>query len=619
MANQYQQQNQGKKPSLWSGLRWPIRAAIIIIPLILLGWLAAENGLIPGLSSEKSQDVAKYEGGNESVNTTSDVDMLPVPKVSDLEYADMDSIPEIRNMNWIWFGNAPMFSANGGLKTAKGSLMEKYGVNLKMTTNNSVTKMKDEQLAFIKSYAEGNKNPSVGTHFVTIMGDGAPAYISAMNKQIRKAYGKEYQLKICGIIGFSLGEDGTLGPQKWIDNPQTMKGSVVSAVIGDGDWGLDVRFCADNTVKVNPDPGTWDPNARNYVPAPEDDFLKAAEEAIAGRTVELKEKDENGKLTGRTVTKVIEGAATWFPGDRNIAKNKNMVKIISTKQYPNQMATVVVGCDQWMQDNSKTVVNFLSATLTASNQIKSHEPWFNYACELAPKVFCTSADDCSETTEDWKKFAKPGGGSMNNLDGVKVAIGGTQMANLADNMKYFGVKGGTNYYKSVYDYFSKVLKTLNPMHFMDDVDEITSYEDAVDLRYLKQVKIDAGQTTKVDYSENTGKTFAKGTFRIEFATGSANITAKGEDVLEDILASINSAENARVKIVGFTDNVGNDDQNVDLSYRRAKAVKKWLMEKSGSPSERFSVDGLGPKDPVADNSTEAGRKQNRRVEMELQE
>jgi OmpA-OmpF porin, OOP family len=608
-----------RKQSLWSGLRWPVKAIIIALPIICLVWAASNFGWIPGLKSAESASVHKSEFGNEAVNSLENTTKLPVPDINDLEYADLSDKPEMRLMNWVWFGNAGIFSANGGLRTTKGSLMEKYDVNLRLITNNSVADMKREQLAFIQAYASGNKNPATGVHFVTLMGDGAPAYLSAMNEQIEKAYGKDYNLKIIGIAGFSMGEDCGMGPKSWSDNPQNLKGSVISAVIGDGDWALVVRYAADNGIKVNPDPASFDPEAINFVPAPDDDFMKAAEEVIAGRSVRLKQKDAKGNLTGNMVDQKITGCATWFPGDLQIVEKTDLVKFISTKQYPNQMGTVIVGCDKWMRENSDYVTNFLNATLTATNQIKSNDDWFRFATQLAPKVFCANPQDCSESAEDWYKYAKPGGAPVPNRSGSTIEVGGTQMANLSDNKKYFGINGGNNYYKSVFDYFSGVLKDLNPAGFMDNVKGLTSYSDAVDLSYLSKVNVESGTTQAVDYSANKGETFAKRNWKIEFESGSARITSGGEAELQKLFDALNIAESAKVKIVGHTDNSGNPDANRELSALRAKSVKQWLINRSkGSfPSERFNVEGKGQDEPVADNNTLSGKAQNRRVEISL--
>lgn len=608
--------------SFWSGLRWPVKAIVIAAPIVALVWYAATHGLIPGMHSAESANVSKASILKDEINVNSTSKKLAVPDIEQSEFAEVGNRPEIRVMNWVWFANAGIFSANGGAKTMKGSLMDQYGMNVRMITNNSTDDMKREQLSFVAAYAKSGGNPSQGVHFVTIMGDGATNYLPSINKAITSAgYGPEYKMKIIGIVGFSLGEDCIVGKQAWKDDPQTMKGAIISAVIGDGDWGVGVRFASgDNGIKINPDPTTYDPNAVNFIPAPDGDFLKAAQDI--GREVSLKLKDNKGRLTGEVVKKNIEGAATWFPGDRQAFQKHGLVKVVSTIQYPNQMACVIVGCDKWMKENSKPVVNFLSASLTATNQIKQYDDWFKYSTQLAPKIFCASTADCSETAEDWYKFAKAGGSTMQNSEGVSVAVGGTEMSNLADNLKYFGIKGGNNYYKSVFDYFNGVLKDLNPVDFKANVGNVTPYEEAVDLSYLKQVNIESGETVKADYTHIAGKKIGKRSWHIEFESGKSQVTADGTAQLEELFNLINQADqNANVKIVGHTDNTGNADANISLSLLRARAVKVWLIQRSNNTfaSEKFSTDGEGDTQPVVPNTTAAGRKQNRRVDITLVE
>lgn len=76
-----------------------------------------------------------------------------------------------------------------------------------------------------------------------------------------------------------------------------------------------------------------------------------------------------------------------------------------------------------------------------------------------------------------------------------------------------------------------------------------------------------------------------------------------------------------MSIVGHTDNTGNAGANQDLSFKRAKSVKQWLIKRSGNnfPSERFNVDGKGQDEPVADNTTATGKAQNRRVQISFSE
>ena len=65
---------------------------------------------------------------------------------------------------------------------------------------------------------------------------------------------------------------------------------------------------------------------------------------------------------------------------------------------------------------------------------------------------------------------------------------------------------------------------------------------------------------------------------------------------------------------GFTDSIGSAEYNQALSLRRAEAVYRYLVNQGVDP-ERLTVEGFGKTNPVASNDTEAGRAQNRRVEL----
>jgi outer membrane protein OmpA-like peptidoglycan-associated protein len=69
-----------------------------------------------------------------------------------------------------------------------------------------------------------------------------------------------------------------------------------------------------------------------------------------------------------------------------------------------------------------------------------------------------------------------------------------------------------------------------------------------------------------------------------------------------------------VLIEGHTDNVGSDETNLNLSQRRANSVQSYLVSQ-GVNAARLSSSGLGEGSPVADNDTDTGRQQNRRVEL----
>ena len=74
--------------------------------------------------------------------------------------------------------------------------------------------------------------------------------------------------------------------------------------------------------------------------------------------------------------------------------------------------------------------------------------------------------------------------------------------------------------------------------------------------------------------------------------------------------------NAKIRVAGYTDSLGDAAYNMDLSERRAHTVAQGLVD-NGVPAENVSYIGFGEANPVATNKTAAGRYQNRRVELEV--
>lgn len=95
-----------------------------------------------------------------------------------------------------------------------------------------------------------------------------------------------------------------------------------------------------------------------------------------------------------------------------------------------------------------------------------------------------------------------------------------------------------------------------------------------------------------------------------------NSTEKDHDPKVDeylrTLCEKHKATNAAFTVVGFTDNVGTDEQNHALGLARAKSVSK-ILTANGIAANRITTDSKGEADPVADNNTDEGRHQNRRV------
>ncbi len=102
---------------------------------------------------------------------------------------------------------------------------------------------------------------------------------------------------------------------------------------------------------------------------------------------------------------------------------------------------------------------------------------------------------------------------------------------------------------------------------------------------------------------------------ILFDTDKATIRSGAEANLKEIVGSIGKRYNGgEIRVYGFTDAQGSAGHNKELAQQRADAVKAWLQS-NGMDAGKISVNAIGEAQPVATNSTEAGRQQNRRVEI----
>ena len=101
---------------------------------------------------------------------------------------------------------------------------------------------------------------------------------------------------------------------------------------------------------------------------------------------------------------------------------------------------------------------------------------------------------------------------------------------------------------------------------------------------------------------------------VAFDFDSARIRPEFHPTLDEIAAALRQTPEQRVALTGHTDAIGPEPYNEDLSLRRARAAAEYL-QRAGVPPARLAVSGAGENQPIAPNDTEAGRAQNRRVEV----
>ena len=105
---------------------------------------------------------------------------------------------------------------------------------------------------------------------------------------------------------------------------------------------------------------------------------------------------------------------------------------------------------------------------------------------------------------------------------------------------------------------------------------------------------------------------------VSFDVNSAAIRPALRQVLNPFASNLRGDPNARISIIGHTDSTGSDALNNPLSMDRAQSVRNYLVDR-GVPAGQVQTAGRGEREPVADNSSDAGRARNRRVEIFLRE
>jgi outer membrane protein OmpA-like peptidoglycan-associated protein len=101
---------------------------------------------------------------------------------------------------------------------------------------------------------------------------------------------------------------------------------------------------------------------------------------------------------------------------------------------------------------------------------------------------------------------------------------------------------------------------------------------------------------------------------VSFRVGRADIEPNLRPILDRFAQTLNANPATLVRIIGHTDSTGSDAVNDPLSVNRAASVRNYLTDR-GVATSRIAIDGRGSREPIADNTSDAGRARNRRVEI----
>jgi NitT/TauT family transport system substrate-binding protein len=210
-------------------------------------------------------------------------------------------------------------------------------------------------------------------------------------------------------------------------------------------------------------------------------------------------------------------------------------------------------------------------------------------------------------------------GNALKLDNETVSgmLSGLKLTPFADNAQFFGLTGQKGHFETLFDTAFRIWRKKGV------VTRAVDAKDHYDVRFVASVADKYKGQAVVEPKLAAAKPSAKDTpilnktLSINFTPGSDEIMPGSYFTLDSLGETMISFGSTYLRIEGNTDSTGQRSANVELSRRRADAVKAYLVKNHAIPAERFQTLGHGPDKPIADNKSEAGRQLNRRTDIKV--
>ncbi len=519
--------------------------------------------------------------------------------------------PQVRMQVIPWNAQMGLLYANGGAQTTDGSLMARYGVNLRVDMQDDYGKQKQALLECAQQLAKGAEDCTAGAHFVTMMGDAAAMYMAGLNATLAPL-GPDFQAEIIGGFGRSFGEDKFMAPPECVKNPSACKGALIAGVLMDGDWNIAMFWAANNNICNNADVTTYNPECLNWFGT--STFVEADNAYINGYCEDRPIVQDGKRLGSKNIC--VNGVVTWTPGDVEVTKKKGgLASILSTAQTGSQMPNVVIGIKHWNTAHADLVTKMLRAGYEGGNTVRTDPEALTFAGGISATVYG------QEDAAYWSRYYR-GVTEMDKTGKIEVPLGGSRVFTAADAFAYFGLdSGAANAFATTYTIFGDIAKQQYPK----DLPSYPAVGTVFNPAYLQALKAEktlvSGVVEQPNFSEPPAVVtkIADKSWDIRFRSNSADFDPTAQKALQALLDQLVVGSELRVQLHGHTDGQGDDEANMSLSERRAFAVKRWLESHAPSnfPDGRISVQAHGETQPVAPNSTDAGRARNRRVQVVL--
>lgn len=299
----------------------------------------------------------------------------------------------------------------------------------------------------------------------------------------------------------------------------------------------------------------------------------------------------------------VDAAVVWSPDDEIATRAVPGSRVLqSTREASHIIADVFMVKKSYLDKHPQKIKDFYEGWMKAASEIHSIPSNRAKAVKIFSEVTTLSVPDAEAT-----------------IDNVYLTNHGDNLNFFGKNVDYKGVTG-----EALYTRMGNELEKLN-----------FAPSDRPNWRLLANTNAisAANLTGSTHVGEGTPKfgtpkasdaklpAFATKLVSINFATAQFQLDQNAKTIIDLQFGDIAKAyQNARIRIEGNTDNVGNRSMNVNLSKKRAQSVADYLMRQYDISKNRLIIVGNGPDKPVpgcADNATESCKAKNRRTEFQL--
>jgi NitT/TauT family transport system substrate-binding protein len=296
----------------------------------------------------------------------------------------------------------------------------------------------------------------------------------------------------------------------------------------------------------------------------------------------------------------VDAAVVWSPDDQSCVESVDGSKILlNTKTAGNIIADIFFAKEEFIKSHEEKIKFLVEGWLKGAAEINSSDKAKRDAAKILAEGLNQPEDFCYNAINNARLCTYGDNSNFFNLTGKYDGVTGEDLYSTM-TVAYTNagfVTGSVPSWREIS--YPNIIRSITTLNGPTDGPEIqTSFT-----KSEKDKEVEAISTKKVT---------------ISFPTGSYTLDDNAQYIIDKEFISVAKGfSGSKIRIEGNTDNVGNPSSNKSLSEKRAQAVADYLIRNHGFDANRITVIGNGQDKPVAENTTDEGRKKNRRTDFEL--